>query len=222
MESIWKKGITPPDKTFGGDTLKQAKKAGTFDKPVPTPAKPKLPEELEKIVEGDWKPEMTREEADIWAGDSKIKDDVFHGTNIKAGNQIRKTGFSDGAIGENTGNNGAYGKGHYFTTFRGYAGGYADNQNSHPGEGTVLVGKIQLKNPLRSQDPGYKKLYQDAIDEAMKSGRGDWIHDVGNLIADKVKKKGHDGILIGVGSKSGILRDEIVIFSKKSIVIIEE
>lgn len=61
-----------------------------------------------------WKPTMTRAEAERWAEGSAIEIDLYHGTPATYAPKIREEGFKLSQLGNNLGNGGMMGAGHYF------------------------------------------------------------------------------------------------------------
>lgn len=146
---------------------------------------------------------------------SKIKQTLYHGTSRDFDE------FSSKRIGENTGNNGLFGEGFYFTQNKALSESYANG-------GNVYSVKVNIENPFNWNSI---KTEADFNDFQKKIGvKGiTWnktekqIHVITDAATEKaftkaLKKQGFDGVVYKY--KSGA--KEIVAFNAKQIKIIDK
>lgn len=156
---------------------------------------------IERLMEGKptlkWKPMMTKNEAELWAIESKHKENFFHGTDKAT--KIRKEGFKETFIGSNTGNKGLFGEGFYI---------------SNKEAGSYMYGKDLLKMKIDIRNPKYFKDWADYWDFVKRQGLAelDIRMEIPPKITALLKKQGYDSIYV----KDGL---ETILFNPEQIVI---
>ena len=118
-----------------------------------------------------------------WEGDaenaSKVVDSqgepmvVYHGTRQKF------TAFDNSAIGSNTGNDGVYGTGHYFTIKKSMAEMYSANKD---GAQEVMATFLNIRNPITNSE----KQLQSIANEMGVSNKGNSVN--AQWLADEITK----------------------------------
>ena len=156
---------------------------------------------MEKESGTNWKPLMSRAEAEEYTRDSYYAGrDFYHGTSQKAANSITSEGARMQSKSVNT-----YGEGFYLAFTRESAKEYA-SQNNDP---VILSAKVQVKNPRK---------FRDSIDLE------DFL-DANNIPADDSQSKTVSELLISQGYDAveiGGNRVLVIIFSKTQVAIFYE
>ena len=148
---------------------------------------------------GEWKSFGTQSEAEAFVEDSKIKEDLYHGTKISDVNNIRDNGFKQGF-------SDAFGKGIYLTNKSEVAMKYANAKANYFGSKPALITtKVNLKNPLVSTQTAFQVASQEFGNNL--SGFNKFINNV---------KKKHDGIIIEGADSGG---KYIVAFKKEQVMV---
>ena len=161
-----------------------------------------MPEEVAVAVE--WKPSMSRDEAEAWARDSVFKDTVYHGTTSQqAVIGISKNGFDLSRIA--TGR--VYGDGVYTTTSHEMASMYIGNA----GEENILNIKANVSNPLvigGDNDMG-------AVWDRVKEWYGqDVVYNKSEILTKYMIDQGYDALHI-------TLHKYLIVFDPKKITVIK-
>lgn len=173
--------------------------AGVKVKPkvsTPTPAPAKAAE---------WKPTMTKADADVWAKDSAIPGDMLHGTNQAAAKSIRSGGFNTDSevYGRMLGN------GVYLTENQATMNMYA--------HGAELTLRVNVKNPVEMNDIWSNLKFGDIFDAEMAAG-GDAKAVNARAITRFAHQEGHDALIKRAPDGS---IDELVVFDPKNVVVIK-
>lgn len=150
----------------------------------------------------EWKPVMTKEEAEEWAKDSKIKRILNHNTSYEeAVSKIKTDGFV-------AGEGAAYGKGIYMS---------AIEEKAYGGYNFKL--KINVQNPLR-----YNQSIWDKADKWYQKTYGISRRAAGIYESDAIvmyaKAMGHDALIIDSRHTGLAGRAWYNVFDKKSVTII--
>ena len=173
MQGGGRPGIERPDEMPIGLSIKDVSKGGKTGTPgIDYPAP--LPETKLNLLEEEAKKYKSAEEFVKTVNpfpESKVKDVVYHGTNVKF--DI----FSKDFIGENQPAD--FGQGFSFAKDRKSAEGYA----KEAGGDIIMEVKLDIKNPAKNKDLLDRDV-QDAIDDGMG------FKDVGEVL----QEKGFDGI----------------------------
>lgn len=152
----------------------------------------------------EWKPSMSPEEAEKWAGNSSIKDVCFHTTGEVSAEVIQSKGF---VVGDGC----AYGAGVYLS------------RSPEPIYGhTALQIKLNVENPVVYS----KKLVDEAYEYSKKFPNEHWgapSDGKHNNLTEYCKSKGYDCLLLpGFGTRmpSGDYADWLVVFDPKQVTIV--
>lgn len=143
-----------------------------------------------------WKPVMTQEEADLWAGESVIQQTMLHGTGTEASESIMNSGFS--LSGDKYGR--LHGNGVYVTENEATLAMYD--------HGASLKLKANIKNPVELMDVWIDTRFGDILEE---------VGDTAQAITEYANRYGYDA-LIKRGKDGSI--DELVVFDPKNLVVI--
>lgn len=185
------------------------KEIASREKHVKTVEKKTEPKkEISKTVV--WKPVMSKQEADNFSKDSKVKDTMFHTTNAVAHENIRKEGFriSEAA---------SFGQGVYFSNNKKSTEVYGDTTAK------VLNVKINVDKMLTgtpgSLRPTLTEVRETALNRLTKrTGKKPKILDLDNEIRGVLRSRGFDGIT--VNHKEG--EKWHVVFDPKKIAVFGE
>lgn len=152
---------------------------------------------------GEWKPVMTRAEAEAWAKDSVVKEPLFHGAPAEIQASIRESGFRIGERG------GVIGSGVYLTNNERRANAYTSNQIS---EQSAIETRINVRNVAEGDVVG--KIKDEAYSRAMAANPPDsqWAKTYGDITAQVAKEMGYDAIK---------LNDEINVLDPRNVVIVD-
>jgi len=162
--------------------------------------------------EPEWKPVMTKAEADEWITDSVEKRTFFHGAPLDAVESIKRNGFS-------LSQDGVYGPGIYETT----AENSAEYFGGIKGKGSkVFKTKLKVKNLITGDKNQVQKTLLDFEGEFEKI-KGVGRYNKMEFIEWLQKERGIDGLVMDYMPDPVYGKDEFwsVIFDKKNIVIVE-
>mgnify|MGYP003503283779 FL=1 len=173
------------------------------------PAWTKKPTEAittQETADTGWKPAMTTEEADLWAGDSVYQQTFYHGTSPEAAKAITREGFSLGEeqYGRLNGN-GVYVTEDHATSLMYSSGG-------------ELVTRVKVKNPININDVFTDPAYFDAMDYVAEHFPELSRTQAGAAIITRfAEAQGYDSI---IKMRHGII-SELVVLDPKNVVVIK-
>ena len=151
-----------------------------------------------------WKPVMSREEANLWARNSVLKESGWHGTTHQAAEQIRKEGFK---VSTNVNIGRSYGHGVYMA----YGNNIEDAEFFASG-GDLLETVVNVRRVLDVNRQDYIKYLDTRIRPGLSDGRGILPQD----ISDALESDGYDALLYRKASG-----DILVIRDPRRITVIE-
>lgn len=181
----------------------------------------------------EWKPTMSREDAETWAQGSAIMDDVYHTTAEKNIESIKNNGFNPEAykFGKR------WGAGSYVALDTGSAALYDKNESDQ-----MLKVKVMIRNPLIinvpekwSGDPLHliaetlgvsasevENILQ-GIEKSVEAGVSKRPSSISAAaITMMAKQKGHDGIIVREEKRTMTNGgNQVVVFDKEQVVVIK-
>jgi hypothetical protein len=161
-----------------------------------------------------WKPSMSRDEAERWAKDSAVKEDLYHGTTKKENSDaIAAHGFDVTKAGTTTGNRGFLGEGVYVSSTK----GIADILGDHFPGGKTLTLKSNVRKVMSHDE--FTKLSSEVgfVQAVSRQYEKDNPKVVGpTRMAEIVQSRGYDGVMFTGGHA------EMVVFDPKRIVVVRD
>jgi hypothetical protein len=162
-----------------------------------------------------WSPVMSKADAEAWAHDSKVKKTLYHGTLNPEG--VREHGFDLSKAGSRSGDKGFSGEGIYLSPDPGYVKPYATPRGEFvPVEGGVLPVKVRLLNPWMSDGPRGMDTFVSGLDSS--GPHSEVISRRAAAVRKEAERRGHDGVVV---KYEGSIH-EVVVFSPRSVVVIDE
>jgi hypothetical protein len=161
-----------------------------------------------------WKPSMSRDEAEHWAKDSAVKEDLYHGTTkVENADAIATHGFDVTKAGTTTGNRGFLGEGVYVSSTK----GIADILGDHFPGGRTLTLKANVRKVMSHDE--FTKLSSEVgfVQAVSRQYEKDNPKVVGpTRMAEIVQSRGYDGVMFTGG------HSEMVVFDPKRIVVVHD
>jgi hypothetical protein len=168
-----------------------------------------------QVAKSEWKPSMSRAEANEWAKGSKYTATVFHATSSENAANISNSGFDLSKRGYGR----VWGDGVYVAL---------DKQSEafwiRPDTVSLNL-KIKLNNPFVSSDASEVSKIRDLAEKRILS-TGKKLNEEGVSVArtmsDILRERGHDGIIIKEKSPTLYVGgNQAIVFNPKSVVVIK-
>lgn len=159
---------------------------------------------------GDWKPTMTRAEADKWAKNSAIKGPLYHGTTNEAAQSIKEKGFDIARAGTQSGQ--SHGKAVYLSDSQAKADKYSTRA-----QGQTLETRVNVQNPAGLKETS--AVIAAAVEKSggYESQKGGYTDQYARAVVEEAQRRGYDALTGPLGKTER----QIIVFDPEKIVTVK-